>query len=124
MPILAYNFRLKRMTWFLTFKEYAPIRAQLDNVGRSIEGYRTKHPMASPQEAALNNEAGQAGLKYYHGLTGDNLSNFYELYHVCGWHFGRLCSSCKKPFRTPRARFCAECGFRLPSGKVAGPLTR
>ena len=122
VAIWEYNYRLKRKTWLLTTQEYAPVRAYLDNVIESIKAYREEHSVGL-KEASKKNPAGNAGLKYYHDLTGDNLNNYYELYYIRGSNFGRLCPSCDKPFRSPRAKFCAECGFALPEGEVAGPLT-
>ena len=36
--------------------------------------------------------------------------------------YGRPCEACGRPYRTPQASYCAECGHEVPGGGVAGPL--
>ncbi|WP_417470821.1 hypothetical protein [Maricaulis sp.] len=64
------------------------------------------------------------GLKMYQCLTGTTLESSGQIWEAQLSLYGALCPACSKPFRTPRAHFCAECGYTLPDGEVAGPLER
>jgi len=51
-------------------------------------------------------------LAKYNELTGFGESNFAAVLHHRTIDFGPPCKKCSRPLRTPRARFCAECGHR------------
>ena len=51
-------------------------------------------------------------LQEYERITGFHETNQNAVYHHHLSLYGAPCSSCGKPLRTPRARFCAACGFR------------
>jgi predicted amidophosphoribosyltransferase len=55
-------------------------------------------------------------------MTGFPIYNPGAIYGVRMSNYGSLCPNCQKPFRTPRAKMCAECGYTLPEGTLAGPL--
>lgn len=82
--------------------------------------YRRKHNV-SLEEAKTH--GGDTALDYYEQLTGIRLPDAEQLYWVQLTRYGRTCPQCGKPFRTPKAELCAECGLELPSGEVAGPAT-
>jgi hypothetical protein len=46
----------------------------------------------------------------YERLTGFRETNHNAIMHHRIALYGPPCPKCGKPFRTPRARFCAECG--------------
>lgn len=117
----AYSYRLKRDIVLLNDQEFAPIGGMLRDVLKSIMAYRKTYNVGL-DEAAKKNVVGQAALATYEKLTGLRLNGYLALYHVSLSKYGRLCPSCEKPFRTPRAKICAECGYTLPEGEVAGPL--
>ncbi len=73
-------------------------------------------------EARAKAPEGLKALDAYEQITGVRLDHPDQLYVVRLSDYGRPCPECAKPFRTPRAKFCAECGFQLPDGEVAGPV--
>ena len=117
----AYSFKLKQEVWLLNDEEYAPISAPLRTLLKSMKEYRSKFSV-DLNEARERCESSQHALEIYENLTGDRLESVFYLYHIRLAAYGRLCPTCDKPFRTPRAKFCAECGYHLPVGEVAGPL--
>jgi hypothetical protein len=52
-------------------------------------------------------------LDRYERITGFKETNINALYHHRLSLYGRSCLKCDKPLRTPQARYCAACGFRL-----------
>ena len=47
----------------------------------------------------------------YEAITGMREQNVFTLWHHRRSLYGPDCPSCGRPFRTPDARFCAECGY-------------
>ena len=46
----------------------------------------------------------------------EKITGFCDIHHYAIIHheinaFGQECPSCGKPFRTPKAKICAECGY-------------
>lgn len=121
MPYRAYSYRLKREIALLNEDEWKPISVLLRKRMKSIQQYR-KETGASIAEAVANAPSGKQALAAYYELTGIKLEHPDQLYAVVMSEYGRLCSKCKRPFRTPKACFCAECGYKLEEGKIAGPL--
>ena len=115
----VYSYRLRRVVTLLSSDEYEPIWQTLKNRMRQIQEYRKEHG-ATLEEARLNTSTD--GLDLYESMTGVRLEHPEQLSEVLQDRYGRLCPQCEKPFRTPRARFCAECGYELPDGQLAGPL--
>ncbi|HWT98838.1 MAG TPA: hypothetical protein VN229_14525 [Terriglobales bacterium] len=118
MPITLYSFKLKRELPLLSDDEYRPIEQALTNRLEEIKEYRRRHH-ASIEEAKRH--ASNDPLDYYERLTGIRLSDPDELYWVRLSRYGRICRQCEKPFRTPKAKLCAECGLELPPGEITGP---
>lgn len=59
-------------------------------------------------------------VEYYQKLTG------VVMYHNAIMHhriaiYGPPCENCGKPYRTPRAAFCAACGHRRPNNETNQP---
>lgn len=94
----------------------------LSNYALAIMKYRTEHAV-SLEEARIKTPVALRALETYKHLTGVELDHPDQLYAVRLSAYGRPCPACTKPFRTPRARFCAECGYRLPEGEVSGPAS-
>jgi hypothetical protein len=119
MPITRYSYMLKREVPLLTDEEFRPVGQLLTNRIQRIQAYRL-------QFGGSIAEAGQFScddaLDLYETLTRVRLEHPDQLYAVQLSRYGRPCPQCAKPFRTPRAKMCAECGFTLPPGEVAGPL--
>jgi hypothetical protein len=117
MPITLYSFKLKRELPLLSDEEYHPIEQALTNRIKGIKEYRLQHRVSL--EEAKRNSCDDA-LDYYERLTGVRLSNADELYWIRLSRYGRICPQCGKPFRTPKAKLCVECGLELPQGEIAG----
>lgn len=122
MPRTEYTFRLQMSVPLLTEDEWQEVRDLLkDRVLGMKEHLRANQ--CSLSEAAQNELIGQRALARYEELTGYKLNHPDQLWAVRMSLYGELCPNCGKPFRTPSARMCAECGYALPNGMVAGPLT-
>jgi hypothetical protein len=52
-------------------------------------------------------------LERYRSITGFNETNINAVYHHRLSLYGKPCPACGKPFRTPQAKYCASCGFKL-----------
>ena len=65
---------------------------------------------ASLEEA--RKAVGAEALRAYKQMTGFEETNVDALYHHRLSLYGPPCPRCAKPFRTPKASFCAACGFR------------
>jgi len=57
-------------------------------------------------------------LEMYRLLTGFEETNPNAVLHHIAELYGPPCPQCRKPLRTPKARFCAACGFG--QAEVAG----
>jgi hypothetical protein len=51
-------------------------------------------------------------LDYYNGLTGFGETEPNAIMHHQISQYGPPCENCKKPYRTPKASFCAACGHK------------
>ncbi len=122
MPRTFYSYRLGREVPLLSDEEYEPIGAHLENYSDAIMEY-LRIQGCSITEARNRNPCRQKALADYEELTGVKLEHPEQIYALALSHYGRPCPNCAKPFRTPQARMCAECGHQLPEGEVAGPLT-
>jgi ribosomal protein L32 len=56
--------------------------------------------------------AEQQACDLYFDLTGYRETNFNPLWHHRLADYGPECPKCGHLFRTPRTRFCANCGFK------------
>ena len=122
MPRTLYSYRLGREVPLLSDEEYRQVMTHLSDYTSAIMKYRTEHAV-SLEEARINAPVATRALEGYKHLTGVELDHPDQLYAVRLSDYGRPCPVCTKPFRTPRARFCAECGYKLPEGEVAGPAS-
>jgi len=118
MPITLYSYKLKRWAPLLSDEEFRPIARALDQRVKAIRLHMGRNGASLDQ--ARRRSSGEA-LDIYERLTGVRLSHPDELYAVRLSQYGWQCPRCAKPFRTPKAKLCAECGFELPPGQVAGP---
>jgi hypothetical protein len=74
-----------------------------------IKNYRLKTG-CSLSEAKLQCET--FIQKKYLELTGEKVENFEIIYKRRLSDYGPICESCGKPYRTPKASLCAECGHK------------
>ena len=116
-------YRLNRNVPLLTETEWEQVGNLLFGKDRmrSVMGYK-RDTGCSLDEAWEREPVGQNALALYEALTGVRLCHPFDLYHIKASTYGSQCPTCKKPFRTPRAKLCAECGYQLPTGQLAGPL--
>lgn len=121
MAFHTYAFRIGREAGLLNDEEWEQISPLLENRTRRIVRYRRQTGLSL--EAAKKNEPfGRAALDRYEALTGIRLDQPELLWGLRMRDYGALCPSCSRPFRTPRAKMCAECGYRLPDGMIAGQI--
>ncbi len=57
-----------------------------------------------------NRERFKEVLDYYNDLTGFGETNANSIMHHRISQYGPDCKKCGKPYRTPKATFCAACG--------------
>ena len=120
MPRRLYSFRLREEVPLLTDDEYRQVMTHLSNYMPAVMKYKAAHGV-SLEEARIKAPVAIRALETYRAITGVSLDHPFALYAARLSDYGRPCPSCARPFRTPRARFCAECGYQLPAGEVAGP---
>lgn len=121
MALRTYAFRIGREADLLNDDEWMQISALLANRSKSIIEYR-KENGCSLDEARKKEPIGEAALDQYEALTGIRLDHPDQLWGVRMRDYGSLCPKCLRPFRTPRAKICAECCYKLPVGMTAGRL--
>lgn len=121
MADLFYSYKVRREIPFLSEEDYKAVAVHLSNRIDDTMRYRKKHK-CSLEEASANANGGQKALAAFEKITGVMLRHPDEIYIARRTLYGRQCDNCDKPFRTPRAKFCAECGLTLSDGETAGPL--
>jgi hypothetical protein len=89
-------------------REWAEIHPLLIGAFEELKEYRSRHPGLSLVESQQRAH-GPTVLQRYFELTGLRETNINAIWHHRASAFGPPCHSCGKPFRTPKARFCAEC---------------
>ncbi len=123
MPFRTYAFRIGQDAYLLDDDEWGEIAPLLENRIEWIKKYR-KENGCSIEEARKVELVGQIALDKYETLTGLRLNHPDQLWGVRMQDYGSLCPKCFCPFRAPKAKMCAECGFELPTGLQAGRLAK
>lgn len=121
MVYRAYCYNTGRVTALLDEEEWADLEPSVRQMVYSIKDFRLDTG-ASIAQARERGPSTQAALDHYHRITGEDLEHPDQLWVVRLSLYGRHCPNCQKPFRTPKAKMCPECGYHLPPGEVAGPL--
>ena len=121
MVYRAYSYKIGRVVAMLDDEEWSSFKPLLTDMLRGLKDYR-RRTGANLAEAEAKSQGVRTATQRYLELTGEPIGNYAHLWYVGMSGYGRLCSDCGKPFRTPRARMCAECGSELPEGEIAGPL--
>jgi hypothetical protein len=62
----------------------------------------------------------QLAFEKFEQITGMKETNPNALWHHRNSAFGTDCPKCGKPYRTPQARYCAECGYNMNSLNAPG----
>lgn len=97
----------------LTEQEWAEVEPLLNRAIRDVQDYRKLHNVGLKE--AKDKALGSSALAKYNEITGFNETNVNAIWHHRASLFGPICKHCGKPIRTPRAKFCAECGAPNPS---------
>ena len=121
MADLFYSYKVRREIPLLSEEDYKAVAVHLRNRIDDIKRYRKKHN-CSLEEALAKANGGQKALAAFEKVTGVRLNHPDEIYIARRALYGRQCGNCGKPVRTPRAKFCAECGWPLSNGETAGQL--
>lgn len=58
----------------------------------------------------------KAALQTIEKITGMQETNINAIWHHRASTFGPPCGNCGKPLRTPKAKFCSECGLSKSQG--------
>jgi hypothetical protein len=121
MAITTYSFLFGDTLRLLNDVEWSVIEPMVHNRLKYIREYRAIHNCSL--EVALEHECGgRVALHKYEEMTGIKLTHPDQIWWTRMSRYGSLCPDCDRPFRTPKAKMCAECGYILPAGQVAGPL--
>jgi hypothetical protein len=81
-----------------------------------LEGDEVKRASESYSLGFKNHsESGMKGrfkalIDYYQEITGEQYDNPNAILHHIVAMYGPPCENCGKPYRTPKATFCAACG--------------
>jgi hypothetical protein len=90
--------------------EFARISQLYSEGMRATKEFRQAHNL--PLDKCPIDERFRPVREEYERLTGFKETNHNAIMHHRIALYGPPCPKCGKPFRTPKARFCAECGQR------------
>ena len=121
MPKTWYSYRMRRDVAMLTASEEQSLWPHLQGVARRIKAEMDNRGVGMEE---VQRHVFQKAMTVYSDLTGERLEHWQQLYCVAMSAYGPPCPECGRPFRTPRAKLCAECGFELPAGSIASDLGR
>jgi hypothetical protein len=92
----------------LTEYEWMRMKPALNLAIADVQGYRRANGCSLSE--ALQYSRDYTALALYREMTGFAETNVNAIWHHRASLYGPLCSTCGKPLRTPRAKFCAACG--------------
>src|SRR5438309_9068353 len=69
-----------------------------------------EYPGLNSQPDAFMAKLFEPQLARFEAITGYHETNFNAVWHHRWSIYGPPCPACGKPFRTPKAKFCAACG--------------
>ncbi len=90
--------------------EFAIISKLYSEGIRAAKDFRQQHNL--PLGECSINERFRPVREEYERITGWKDMHQNAIIHHRLSDFGVPCPVCGKPFRTPKARFCAECGYK------------
>jgi uncharacterized OB-fold protein len=102
MPITQWCWRCQRDVPMLDEAEWQTVAPLLGSSGETVQRLRQ----------AQTDIFGHMALAKYRELTGHPETDLNVLLHHRAGLYGRPCTNCGKPLRTPRASICAACGQR------------
>ena len=113
---LRYCWRCGMDVPMLDEDEWAVVAPLLTRYSEKIKAYRQEHGVSL--KVALERVSSEACEKY-NEITGCSETNTNAIWHHRNTLYGMDCPTCGKPYRTPRARYCAACGHDEVS--IEGP---
>jgi hypothetical protein len=108
MAKMLYCWRCKQEVPMLDEHEWELIKPSLTEAQEAIKAYRATH--GTSLSGAKNQVYGSGAFRRYFEVTGFREASINTIWHHRLSRFGPPCAACGKPLRTPRAKFCAECG--------------
>ncbi|MGB0799288.1 MAG: hypothetical protein ACPGRD_08215, partial [Planktomarina sp.] len=119
--LVTYSYKVRRKIALLNADEWLVIQNLGVNYLAALKRYRNANNCTLG--AALQaKDIDMPAMAKYKEITGYELKHPHELRVLEMEKYGSLCPNCDLPFRTPAAKMCAECGYKLANGKTAGPL--
>jgi len=109
MAYLLYSYKFRDVVPLLDEAEWAEVRPLL--TGNAVRVTDQIIYRNVPRDDALQRfpEVGDL-VRRYDSINGTSLIAPIALWHVRMADYGALCAGCGKPYRTPRAKMCPECG--------------
>jgi hypothetical protein len=108
MAQTLYCWRCQMEVPMLDELEWARIAPSLSNAAADIVAYRKTHGVSLAE--AREHGYGIEALAEYFRITGYRETGADVLWHHRLSLYGRPCTACDTPLRTPQAKHCAECG--------------
>ena len=105
---LYYSWRYSREMPYLDEAEWQEISPLLTNAVQAIMDYRKEHGC---DVATARIKCKPVATKRFQELTGVSNVHFEQIFHLRRSNFGIECEECGHLLRTPRASFCADCGW-------------
>ena len=122
LSVSTHSYLIGETVTLLNEDEWKIIEPFAKNRIERIQKYRKMHGCGL-KEAFENEDFGQEAFDKYEQLTGVRLNHPDQIWAVRMTSYGSLCPECQRPFRSSKAKLCANCGYQLPDGQLAGPLT-
>jgi hypothetical protein len=108
MAKLLYCWRCKMDVPMLDEVEWEQVLPNLTGAVDEIKRYRDAQGVTLAK--AKDQVYGKGALDKYYQITGFRETNVNAIWHHRISNFGPPCAMCGRSLRTPRAKFCAECG--------------
>ena len=105
-----YCWRCKMVVPMLEEHEWAEIEPLLTLQVENIKRYRSEN---SVDLATATEQVMKPATEKYFELTGFHETNYAAIWHHRLEAFGPECKKCGHLFRTPEAKYCANCGQKL-----------
>ena len=104
---IKYCWRCKAEVPLLSEDEWKELSPILDNMVLRIKQFRESNGCnLKSAQLAVGNEV----LEIYNRITGFKETNYLAVWHHRRSFFGSECKSCGFLLRTPKAKYCANCG--------------
>ena len=120
--IAAYGWRFRRVVTLIDPATWRRLYAGGPTAWMAVYQERHRVSDVEARAALFTGAATVPVLDAFEAVTKERPGSWKELMFLDAGRYGAPCPACRRPFRTPLARWCASCGFCLPEGEVAGPL--